>query len=59
MQAWRTLTDHQCDICGADAQILTDASESSEGYDEDLVRCDEDHTGYFVVTEDETYCEWE
>lgn len=59
MKKWRELTDHQCDICGNDVEICTDASDDSEGYDGDRVQCDAGHDGHFVVTEDEAYCEWE
>lgn len=56
---WRDLLDHECEICGSDVEIKTDAPEDFEGYDEDPVRCTKGHSGYFVVTEDEAYCEWE
>ena len=59
MKDWRALADHQCDICGADVEIQTDAAGNSEGYDGDLVKCDDGHTGTFVVTEDEAYCEFD
>jgi hypothetical protein len=62
VKRWILSPHLQCDVHGADVEILTDAEQTITGgtrsYDGDECRCSEGCKGWMTADEDMFHCNW-